>query len=47
MEANPQSAGSVYNLACAEAMLGELSHVSRVVFPLDANTAAAALRASR
>jgi phosphoketolase len=27
----------------AEAMLGELSHVSRVVFPLDTNTATAAL----
>jgi phosphoketolase len=29
----------------AEALLGELSHVSRVVFPPDANTAAAVLRA--
>jgi phosphoketolase len=30
----------------AEALLGELSHVSRVVFPPDANTAAAALHAA-
>jgi phosphoketolase len=29
----------------AEAMLGELSHVSRVLFPLDANTATATLHA--
>jgi len=31
--------------AMAEAMLGELSHVSRVVFPFDFNTAAAAIGA--
>lgn len=35
VEANPQSAGSVYNLACAEAMLGEtdaaLEHLARAV----------------
>jgi tetratricopeptide (TPR) repeat protein len=35
VEANPQSAGSLYNLACAEAMLGEkdaaLEHLARAV----------------
>jgi tetratricopeptide (TPR) repeat protein len=35
VQANPQSAGSVYNLACAEAMLGErdaaLEHLARAV----------------
>jgi tetratricopeptide (TPR) repeat protein len=35
VEANPQSAGSVYNLACAEAMLGErdaaLEHLARAI----------------
>jgi tetratricopeptide (TPR) repeat protein len=35
VEANPQSAGSIYNLACAEAMLGErdaaLEHLARAV----------------
>jgi tetratricopeptide (TPR) repeat protein len=35
VEASPQSAGSVYNLACAEAMLGErdaaLEHLARAV----------------
>ena len=35
VEANPQSAGSVYNLACAEAMLGErdaaLAHLARAI----------------
>jgi tetratricopeptide (TPR) repeat protein len=35
VEANPQAAGSVYNLACAEAMLGErdaaLEHLARAV----------------
>jgi hypothetical protein len=35
VEANPQSAGSVYNLACAEAMLGDrdaaLEHLARAV----------------
>jgi tetratricopeptide (TPR) repeat protein len=35
VEANPQSAGSLYNLACAEALLGEkdaaLDHLARAV----------------
>ncbi len=42
---NSKNEQSHQDPAMAEAMLAEASHVSRVVFPLDHNTAAAAIRA--
>jgi len=42
---NAKNEQSHQDPAMAEAMFGELSHVSRVLFPLDANTATATLHA--